>query len=107
VANGEVFTTPALSTNLVIAGSNDGSLYCLNRTTGQIVWKTQIHGSPTSPAFSGDKIVVSSDGTLSLIQLNDGKLLWSHSPSDSLTAPAVVDGKVIVGTDDGFIILYQ
>lgn len=107
VADGEIFTTPAVTSNRVLVGSNDGALYLLDRATGQRLWKTPTAGNPTSPVIAGDKAVVSADGTLALIDLENGKILWSDTPCDLLSPPTVMDDKVIAGTDDGFIILYQ
>lgn len=107
VASGEIFTTPAITSNLVLAGSSDGSIYCLNRKDGKKIWNVSTEGSPASPVVAGNTVVATSGGTLSLLSLETGKPLWSDKSCDLLSPPAICAGKIIVGTDDGFIILYQ
>lgn len=107
VASNEVFSTPAITSHCVVTSAGDGSISCLNRADGKIIWQIFTSDSPASPVIAGDKVIETAGGTLLLLRLEDGRTLWSDKPCDSLTSPAVVDGKVIVGTDDGFIILYQ
>ena len=107
VASNEIFTTPAVTPNRILAGSSDGFMYCLNREDGAKVWSTLTPGNPTSPVVAGNTVIVTSDGLLSLLNLEDGKTLWSDKPCDVLTSPAISANKIIVGTDDGYIILYQ
>ena len=106
-ASNEVFTTPAVTSNRVVAASSDGRVYCLDRQTGKTVWATMIDGSPSSPVIAVDKVVVSSEGTLFLLSLATGKQVWSNKAADSLTSPAITGAGVIVGTDEGFLILYR
>ena len=107
VAGNEVFTTPAVTTDRVLAGANDGFVYCLNRADGKKLWRASTPGNPTSPGVAGDKVVVTSGGAISLLSLADGVTVWSNTVCDALSSPAVTDGNIIVGTDDGFIVLFH
>jgi outer membrane protein assembly factor BamB len=106
-ASNEVFTTPAVTSNRVVAASSDGRVYCLDRQTGETVWSATVEGTPSSPVVAGDKVVVTSEGTLFLLSLATGKPVWTNKAADSLTSPAITGAGVIVGTDDGFLILYR
>ncbi|MEI6563171.1 MAG: PQQ-binding-like beta-propeller repeat protein [bacterium] len=107
VAESEIFTTPAVTADRIVAGSNDGSIYCLNRADGKKIWSVSTQGNPTSPLVVGDQVVVTSGGALSLLKLADGKTVWIDKVCDSMSPPAVTSGKMIVGTDDGYIVLFQ
>lgn len=106
VAKAEAFATPAVTTDRVVAGSNDGFVYCLDRRDGKKVWGFNAGDTVLSPVVAGDKIVVSSGGTLYFLKLQDGSKVWSVKAGDRISSPAVADGKVVIGTDDGFIIMY-
>ncbi|MEI6514952.1 MAG: PQQ-binding-like beta-propeller repeat protein [bacterium] len=105
-ASNEVFTTPALTSNRVVAGASDGRIYCLDRRDGKPLWVATTEGNPSSPAIAGDKVVVASGGTLFLFSLETGRQVWAAKAGDSLTAPAITGDGVFVGTDDGFLVLY-
>lgn len=106
-ASNEVFTTPAVTSNRVVAGSNDGRVYCLDRFAGKTIWSAKVDGSPSSPVVAGGKVVVAAEGTLFLLSLETGRRIWAGQAADSLTSPAVTGDGVIVGTDDGFLIMYR
>lgn len=106
VARGEAFATPAVTIDRIVTGSNDGFVYCLDRTDGKKLWSFETGDTVLSPVIAGDKVVVSAGGSLYVLRLKDGGKLWSAKAGDRISSPAVADGKVIVGTDDGFVIMY-
>ena len=60
-------SSPAISNNsLIYIGSLDGKIYCLNETTGQVVWSYLIGNSVVaSPALTDDHVIISStDGAV-------------------------------------------
>lgn len=103
----EIFTTPAVTSNRVVVGANDGRVYCLNRDNGTVVWSVKTAGNPSSPLIAGDKVVVASEGTLYLLSLADGRKIWTETAGDSMTEPAVTSDGIFVGTDDGFLVLFS
>jgi len=106
ISRGELFATPAVTTNRVVTASSDGKVYCLNRADGRNLWSFDTEGSPLSPVIALDKVVVSSEGTLYILKLDDGRKLLAEKVSDGISSPAVVDGRIIVGTDDGFVVMF-
>ena len=106
-ANGEseseVYSTPAVNDTWVVAASNDGNVYGINRADGKGIWKFDTKGSPTSAVIAGDKVVVAADGELFLLRLADGTKTWSLKISDEITAPAVAGDMILVGSEDGTV----
>ena len=100
----EVYTTPAVNDAWVIAASNDGKVYAIDRADGKGKWDFDTKGSPTSPVIAGDKVVVAADGELFLLRLADGATLWSLKISDEITAPAVAGDMILVGSEDGSVV---
>ncbi|MBL7648670.1 MAG: PQQ-binding-like beta-propeller repeat protein [Candidatus Hydrogenedentes bacterium] len=97
----EVFTTPAVSTDKVIYGGMDDTVYAVERATGKNVWKFDAKGMPGSAVIVGDKVVVTANGVLYLLALADGKQLWSYEVSDEITPPSIINGMILVGGKDG------
>lgn len=106
-ADGEVFTTPAVSDEWVVFGAIDGYVYGLDRLTGATRWAFDTQGDPRSPVIAGDKVVATASGTIYLLALEDGRRLWSYEVGDEITAPAVLGSMVIVGSDDGSVAAFE
>ena len=100
----EVYTTPAVNDQWVVAASNDSNVYGIDRADGRGKWKFDTKGSPTSPVIAGDKVVVAADGELFLLRLADGTKVWSLKISDEITAPAVAGDMILVGSEDGTVV---
>ncbi len=100
----EVYSTPAVNDAWVIAASNDGNVYGMDRADGKGRWKFDTKGSPTSAVIAGDKVIVSADGELLLLRLSDGTKAWSLKISDEITAPAVAGDMILVGSEDGTVV---
>lgn len=102
----EVFSTPALSKEWVIASSSDGNVYGIDRAAGATRWRFDTKGDPSSPVIAQDKVLVAADGELFLLRLRDGTKLWSLKVSDEITPPSVAPGKVFVGSEDGTVVAF-
>lgn len=100
----EIFATPAVTADWVVAADYDGIVYGLDRETGEVRWKFDTEGMPLSPVIAGDKVIVSADGTLFMLALDDGALLWSLSIADEITSPAVVQRHILAGSEDGTVV---
>ncbi len=107
---GPFFSSPAVSNNLVVAGSRDGFLYCLDKETGEKKWSFKaLDEIDSSPVIIKDKVLSASiDGRLYLLNLYDGKKIWSYEIGASITSsPAVVDGLITIGAEDGKIYTFE
>ena len=100
----EIFATPAVTADWVIATSYDGFVYALDRKTGGLRWKFDTGGQPDSAVIAGANVIVSADGTLFMLRLSDGEALWSMTLSDQITSPAVTRRHILVGSEDGVVI---
>lgn len=105
-ASNEVFSTPAVTSNRVVAGSADGHLYGLDRSSGKTVWRSALGDTPSSAVIAGRRVVVTAGGSIFLLNLEDGGRHWMARIADGVTSSAVWGSQVVVGTDDGFLILY-
>ncbi len=103
ISDDEVFTTPAVFDEWVIASSYDGRIHGLDRETGEIKWQHDLGGKPSSPIISGDKIMVAADGILFLLRLEDGERMWELRLADNITGPAILPDMLVVGSDDGVL----
>ncbi len=99
----QTFSTPAVTQDKVIYCSDDGFVYAVGRAEGNLIWKFDTGGFPTSPVAAKEKVVVSADGVLYLLRLEDGRKLWSKDVSDEISSPALIGGTIVVGADDGTV----
>ena len=75
---------PALVGDVVMVGFSDGSLVGLNRTSGTMIWETNLNRNKrfrdvdAAPVVDGNSVYISSyDGALYALNANDGRTLWS------------------------------
>ncbi len=100
------FSSPAVNEHRVVAGSREGGIYCLVRTTGDLAWHTWLGGGADgAPVIAGGTVVVGSDdGRIYLLRLSNGREIWSYETGGGISAaPAVVSGVVLIGSDDGYL----
>ncbi len=100
------FSSPAVGEKVIVIGSRDQYLHCIDRNNGTMLWKFQTLGEvDSSPVICGDKVVVGSeDGRVYMVRLSDGTKLWSYEIGQAVTSsPAVAKGAVIIGSDDGYV----
>jgi outer membrane protein assembly factor BamB len=103
VAKAEIFTTPAVNAQWVLAVADDGQVFGVDRATGQTRWTVKPGSKPKSPVIAGDRVLLSARGTLYVLSLEDGRTLWSGEAGDEISSPAVAFGLVLVGGDDGAV----
>lgn len=98
----QIHSSPAVTEDLIVIGSRDKHLHCLNRATGEPRWTYGTRAKiDTSPVVIGDRVLFgSADKNLYLLRLEDGELVWKHNAGQSFTgSPAVAEGCIVVGTD--------
>jgi outer membrane protein assembly factor BamB len=81
-----------------------GKTVALDAVTGDVLWSRRAPGpTASSPAISGQDIIVSSHGgTVSALRQKDGSLVWQLRVSVPVeSSPVVVDGTAYVGASDG------
>lgn len=101
--DGEIFTTPALDTQWVVAAGEKGEVFGVERATGAKRWTTKLEGKPQSPVIAGDKVLVSAGGKLHVLRLIDGSMAWSAEAGDEISGPACAYGLILVAGNDGAV----
>ena len=111
--NGPVMAAPALSEETLLVAGGDGVLYALNRFTGAVRWKTDLHEElTTSPLVSEGRVfVMSSEQSVTAVDVKDGKSLWKmhRDPPGGYTIrgdapPRVAHGTVFAAFADGTVV---
>lgn len=89
---------------IILAPSEDGSVYAYNAKSGDEAWKPFVTGGSiwsTVAVDNGIGYFGSHDRKIYAITLNDGKKLWQYVTGGVVAGkPLVFDGKVIAGSFD-------
>ncbi len=99
-----VLARPVICRGLVLVGTNDSRLVCLDGSGGDIVWEQSFENWLQLPPAVGDEIVylACDDQRLHLLELDTGDRLDSLEMGGySGTAPLVSDGIVYYGNTSG------
>ena len=102
------WATPALHDDLVIAPSDDGTIYGVDRATGKVRWTVALPGPTWSSPVVVDDVWVQGDcaGGIHAFDVSDTKVkppeLWNVQVVGCVeSTPAVWDGRLFVGTRGG------
>jgi outer membrane protein assembly factor BamB len=98
------FSSPAVTSELIVIGGRDKRLHAIERATGKARWIFQTRGViDSSSVICGETVLFgSADGRVYCVRLADGKEAWSYTIGASIIAsPAVADGVVVIGAEDG------
>lgn len=102
-AGSRVVASPAVVNGLVYAGSDDGTIFALNATTGKQVWSYKTGGPVrSSPAVlaNGSVVAGSYDGSIYHISAT-GSVLATFKTGSGVYAPASVHGNTVyIGSFD-------
>lgn len=109
-----IFSSPIISENILLFGSNDMNLYAVDKRSGELIWtyttKGQVNSTPC--AYKNKIIFNSTDGNVYSLEKNTGKLIWKFATKGEqrydlwdyhLSSPIVDEGIVYVGSGDGMI----
>ena len=99
-----VLARPVVADDLVLSGSNEGKLVCLNASTGSVIWEQEFDNwLQLPPAVCQELIYLSCDDQrLHIVQLSDGTKLDSLEIGGySGTAPLVWNGILYYGNTSG------
>ena len=95
--------------NVIVVGTVERQVVLLDRATGQILWRTRLHGTISGgPLLDMDRLFVateaSPDGGIYALQLQDGKVLW-NTHTASVEAALVFTGDALyAGTETGMLL---
>lgn len=110
--NGRIYSTPAISGNIVLFGSGDSCFYAVNKSNGMEIWRFRTEGPVHSDAaINGSSVIFgSADGNLYSLEIATGKLIWKFSSEGEkmldmwdyyLSSPAISNAYVYWGSGDG------
>jgi outer membrane protein assembly factor BamB/exopolysaccharide biosynthesis protein/Icc-related predicted phosphoesterase len=101
---GIITNTAAVENNKVIAGNENGEVYCLNAETGEIIWKYQTRNSVYStPAIENGKVIFGScDSSIYCLNIATGQKQWEIKTNHTVMGTPVIENKTAyIGGSDG------
>ena len=106
---GQSYTTPALSSNLLIFATDKGRVFALKRSNGEKVWEAALPAPVLATPVISDTLrrvfVASLDGTLMALDLNDGTEKWRYKAKGSVRhAPAVTATRLVLSDGSGRLV---
>lgn len=104
---GSARVRPLISGEHVIFGVQDGSLYALRRSDGEVAWRTRLAGSiALNPILSGQTILTgTTTDSIYALDRADGRVLRRAALPGTPTAPAQVAGNALVlPTNEGGLV---
>ncbi len=107
-------SSPLLLGDRIYIGSEDGTVYDLDKRTGAVRWTYRASGAVKGGiAADGDRLVFGDySGAVTAIRRTDGTRIWSTGTSGGAFGlrsgtfygtPAVAYGRVFIGNTDGFM----
>ena len=101
---GQVLSSPAVVDGRVYVGSWDNKVYCLNASTGSLIWNYTTGNSlyNSIPAVVDGRVYVGSyDRNVYCLNASTGSFIWSYTTGNYVdSSPAIADGKVYIGSED-------
>jgi outer membrane protein assembly factor BamB len=101
------FFNPAVVADKLYAASADGTVACMNVSTGKMLWRINAAKALTAGVGSDGKtvVVVATDGLVLAFDAITGKNRWkAQASSDVLSTPAVGGGVVVLRSLDNRIL---
>jgi outer membrane protein assembly factor BamB len=102
---GIITSSPGVSGDRVYTGDADGKFYCLNRTSGMIIWSFETDGQITAaPNFTGDLILIASQDSVLYCLDKEGKKVWDFRIEGPIYGGvAIADGKTFLAGCDSML----
>lgn len=93
--DGQVRGSPVVDGDTLYAGSNDGTLYAIDRTSGEERWRLETGARRVhAPVVVDDTVYAASDEALYALDASTGTERWRFQARIILTPPVVADGTV-------------
>jgi len=109
-AGGAINRRVATDTKQVYFGANDGAVYCLNKETGDLIWKYTVKKPVaasfrhfSTPLVSGNRIFIgSADKNLYCLDASNGELMFKYTSDDWVRAcPVATETNVYFASMNG------
>lgn len=102
----QIRSSPAFHQGRIIFGCDDGLIYAVNKSNGEIFWKYKTNASVQATPAIKDTVgyIGSSDNTFYAININTGKLIWRFEAQGQILNCAAVDDRVVIfGSTDSHL----
>ncbi len=106
-SNDDVGAPLSLANGMVYVNSKSGIIYALNKSSGSVVWSTQIGAQSnqdmSAPAVSSAGVIYvgSNDSPLYALNANTGAVLWKYTTRGPIySSPAIANGLVYFASTD-------
>lgn len=99
----QIQSSPAAHQNKIVFGCDDGFVYAVDKSTGNVVWKFKTNASVQATPAIWDTVVYigSRNGIFYALSLNDGHELWRYNATGLILHGVAVNARqVIFGTTD-------
>jgi len=101
-----IFAHPAVFNGRVFFGTTYGNVYCLNESTGKVIWLRKLSDQPDNIrgiSVGYEKVFVTTgSGKVYALNMNTGGTIWNYKVYNRITScPAVHNGRIFVGSHDG------
>ena len=98
------FSSPVMGKVCLYSSSLESGVYCLNKKTGKVIWKTDV-GSYGDLLLDGSRLFYSThDGKVLALDQKSGKQIWSHDVPESIaTSPVLYKDILIYGEYAGVL----
>ena len=93
-----VWSSPAINSGRLYVGARDNNLYCLNETTGAILWQFLSNNEiDCSPVVTSTRVIFNTvNGTAYCLNSETGSLQWiSNFGTYNFASPAMIDDNTI------------
>lgn len=103
----DVDARPAVTSRCVIVANGSDSIYCLNKSTGEVLWQSTEGGSVQPIEVVNNVVIYSTDSAVVTLEADSGKLKKKYQIDKkygSITAPSLQGQWIIVGTGHGPIL---
>jgi outer membrane protein assembly factor BamB len=100
----DIVTTPAGNDQIVIMGSYDKGLMCLNKQDGTLVWERNDLTRPLGLYITGNAVYITrSNGDLYRLDMRTGDTIWKESLGDEtrLLGPVQENNFLVIGVASG------
>jgi eukaryotic-like serine/threonine-protein kinase len=102
-SNTAMHSSPVIAGGIIYVGSQDGTFFAIQESTGQVIWSFKATSYVDSSAAVVNNVVYfgANDGYFYAMNAKTGQLLWSYKATYPIrSSPAVVNGKVYFGCEN-------
>lgn len=103
---GPVFSSPALAGDVVLVGSDDGSVYALDAARGTVSWAERLGAKVRATPAVAEDLAIAADfeGRLVALRVKDGTRAWAAELGHAVySSPCLAGGLCVVGCHEGHV----